>query len=141
MTFHEVRIAFTVEPFDQAVAFYRDSLGLAIVNVWQSEQGRGVVLALGQETTLELLDPAHAAFVDQVEVGKRVSGPVRLALAVEDVATMVHTMQTAGAQVVSEPTPTPWGDYNARLVAPDGIHITLFQSPQSATQEREGEGS
>ena len=45
MTFHEVRIVFTVEPFDQAVQFYRDRLGLAIVNAWQGEQGRGVVLA------------------------------------------------------------------------------------------------
>src|SRR5579872_4773410 len=114
MTFHEVRIVFTVEPFDQAVQFYRDRLGLAIVNAWQGEQGRGVVLALGPETTLELLDPAHAAFVDQVEVGQRVSGPVRLALAVEDVATTVHTMQAAGVQVVSGLTPTPWGDCNAR---------------------------
>jgi len=136
--FHEVRIVFTVEPFDQAIEFYHNRLGLAIVNAWQSEQGRGVVLALGHETTLELLDPAHAAFVDQVEVGKRVSGPVRLALAVEDVETTLHTIRAAGAQVVSGPTLTPWGDCNARLVAPESMHITLFQP---SIQEREGEGS
>ncbi len=28
----EVHIALTVEPFDQAVQFYRDGLGLAVVN-------------------------------------------------------------------------------------------------------------
>ncbi len=28
----EVHIALTVEPFDQAVQFYRDGLGLAVIN-------------------------------------------------------------------------------------------------------------
>lgn len=30
----EVRIALTVEDFEQAVQFYRDHLGLAVVEAW-----------------------------------------------------------------------------------------------------------
>jgi catechol 2,3-dioxygenase-like lactoylglutathione lyase family enzyme len=130
MTIHEVRIAFTVEHFDQAVQFYRDSLELITVKEWQTAEGRGVILALGPQTTLELLDPDQAAFVDQVEVGKRVSGPVRLALEVEDVEATSHTLQAAGANALSGPTKMPWGDFNARLEAPDGMQITLFRSPR-----------
>jgi catechol 2,3-dioxygenase-like lactoylglutathione lyase family enzyme len=83
-TVREVRIALTVEDFDQAVQFYRDRLGLDVVEEWQRQEGRGVILALGPQTTLELFDGSQADFVDQVEVGGRVSGPVRLALAVPD---------------------------------------------------------
>jgi predicted enzyme related to lactoylglutathione lyase len=34
-----------------------------------------------------------------------------------------------GATLIHEPVMTPWGDYNARLSAPDGMQITLFQTP------------
>ncbi len=81
----EVRIALTVESFEQTVQFYRDRLGLPVVKQWQTAEGAGVVLALGPQTTLELLDSSQAAFVDQVEVGRRVSGPFRLALEVQNV--------------------------------------------------------
>jgi catechol 2,3-dioxygenase-like lactoylglutathione lyase family enzyme len=50
----EVRIALTVEDFDQAAQFYRDRLGLAVVEEWQHPEGRGVILYLGPQTTLEL---------------------------------------------------------------------------------------
>jgi catechol 2,3-dioxygenase-like lactoylglutathione lyase family enzyme len=80
----EVRIALTVEDFERAVQFYRDRLGLAVVEVWQRPEGRGVIFSRGPQTTLELFDGAQADFVDQVEVGRRVSGPVRLALAVPE---------------------------------------------------------
>ena len=83
-TVREVRIALTVEDFDLAVQIYRDRLGLTVVEEWQRPEGREVILSLGQQTTLELFDGPQADFVDQVEVGQRVSGPVRLALAVPD---------------------------------------------------------
>jgi catechol 2,3-dioxygenase-like lactoylglutathione lyase family enzyme len=100
----EVRIALTVESFDQAVQFYRDGLGLAVVEQWQTADGRGMILALGPHTTLELFDVAQATLVDQLEVGRRVSGPVRLALQVPDVEAEVSALQQAGATVLSQPT-------------------------------------
>jgi catechol 2,3-dioxygenase-like lactoylglutathione lyase family enzyme len=116
----EVRIALTVESFEEAVQFYRDGLGLTLVKQWQTADGRGVILALGPNTTLELFDAAQAAFVDQLEVGKRVSGPVRLAFEVPDVEATTGVLQQAGAKLLSHPTPMPWGDRNARLETPCG---------------------
>ena len=51
----ELRVALTVEDFDQALAFYRDALGLEQVADWSSESGRVVVLDAGR-ATLELFD-------------------------------------------------------------------------------------
>ncbi len=124
----EVRIALTVEHFDQAVQFYRDRLGLAVVEEWQRPEGRGVILSLGPQTTLELFDGPQADFVDQVEVGRRVSGPVRLVLSVPDADAAAAVFAQAGAQILSNAKPMPWGDRNARVQTPDGMQITLYQA-------------
>lgn len=133
----EVRIALTVESFEEAVQFYRDGLGLTLVKQWQTADGRGVILALGPNTTLELFDAAQAAFVDQLEVGKRVSGPVRLAFEVPDVEATTGVLQQAGAKLLSHPTPMPWGDRNARLETPDGMQVTLYQVAAPEEQQDE----
>src|SRR5262249_54561050 len=85
----ELRVALTVPDFAQALAFYRDTLGLEQIADWSSETGRVVVLDAGR-ATLELLDDAQAETVDAVEVGRRVSGTVRLALEVADSAGVAH---------------------------------------------------
>jgi lactoylglutathione lyase len=64
--------------------------------------------------------------VDAIEAGRRVSGPVRLALRVEDSGDMAGRLVAAGAERVAPPVITPWGDRNARVQAPDGMQLTLF---------------
>jgi len=98
-----------------------------VVEQWQTADGRGVILALGPHTTLELFDAAQAALVDQLEVGRRVSGHVRLAFAVSDVEAETSALQQAGAKLLSYPTLMPWGDRNARVETPDGMQVTLYQ--------------
>jgi tRNA(Arg) A34 adenosine deaminase TadA len=124
----QLRIALTAADFERAVQFYRDGLGLDVALSWATPDGRGVVLSAGQ-ATLELIDQAQAQFIDRVEVGERVSGPVRLALEFADVDAAVRAGSAAGARLLHEPVETPWRDRNARLVAPDGMQLTFFQPP------------
>jgi len=121
----ELRVALTVQDFCQAVAFYRDTLGLEQIADWSSETGRVVVLDAGR-ATLELLDDAQAETVDAIEAGRRVSGTVRLALQVADSEDIAERLVVAGAVRVAPPVVTPWGDRNARVQAPDGMQLTLF---------------
>ncbi len=123
----EVRITLTVASYEEAVQFYRDGLRLAVVEQWQTAEGRGMILALGPHTTLELFDVAQATLVDQLEVGRRASGPVRLAFQVPLVEAEVSALQQAGAKVLSHPTLMPWGDRNARIETPDGMQVTLYE--------------
>ena len=81
----ELRVALTVADFPEAVAFYRDALGLEQIADWSTEDGRVVLLNAGR-ATLELFDEAQAATVDTIEAGRRVSGTVRLALEVSFVS-------------------------------------------------------
>lgn len=121
----ELRIALTVDDFDAAVRLYRDGLGLPQVADWSSEQGRVLLLDAGR-ATLELFDEAQAAMVDDLEVGHRVSGKVRLALRVPDAEVVAAQLVESGATSVADPVLTPWGDRNARVAAPDGMQLTLF---------------
>ncbi len=121
----ELRVALTVQEFDQALAFYRDVLGLEQVADWSSEDGRAVALDAGR-ATLELFDDAQAEAVDAIEAGRRVSGTVRLAVKVADSDDTARRLDAAGAAPVAPPVTTPWGDRNARVQAPDGMQLTLF---------------
>jgi len=121
----ELRVALTVKDFDQALAFYRDVLGLEQVADWSSGDGRAVALDAGR-ATLELFDDAQAEAVDAIEAGRRVSGTVRFAVKVADSEGTARRLVVAGAAPVAPPVTTPWGDRNARVQAPDGMQLTLF---------------
>ena len=121
----ELRLALTVDAFDAALGFYRDALGLEMRDMWVAEGSRGVLLEAGR-ATLELFDEGQAAMVDEIEVGRRVAGAVRIAFEVEDSREASEQLVAAGAELLGGPVETPWQDVNVRLVAPDGMQLTLF---------------
>lgn len=130
----ELRVALTVDNFDEAVRLYRDGLGLSVVKAWDEPTGRGAILAAGR-ATLELLDRPQAEFIDQAEVGQRVAGPVRLALEFPDIQTAIEAARLMGARLVHDSAITPWNTLNARLEAPDGMQLTFFQDPPTNAPE------
>jgi lactoylglutathione lyase len=121
----ELRLALTVEDYDEALAFYRDALGMDLLDAWSAPGGRVAILDAGR-ATLELLDAAQAATVDKLEVGRRVAGPVRVALEVADSAATAEALEAAGAERLGGPVETPWRHRNVRMQAPDGMQLTLF---------------
>jgi lactoylglutathione lyase len=121
----ELRVAVTVRDYEAAGRFFRDVLGLTEVESWDESPGRGTVLAAGR-ATLELLDEAEAARVDELEVGRRVAGHIRLAFEVDDSTATTERLEAAGATVLAPAKPMPWGHVNARVEAPEGLQLTLF---------------
>ena len=121
----ELRLALTVDDFDEALAFYRDTLGLKPLEMWVAEGSKGALLDAGR-ATLELFDEGQAAMVDEVEVGRRAAPKVRIAFRVEDSTALADRLEAAGAERVAGPVETPWHDVNVRLNAPDGMQLTLF---------------
>ena len=130
----ELRLVVTTPDYDAALRFYRDELGLTERAAFASPGGHVTILEAGR-ATLELADPPHAEFIDQVEVGRRVAGHIRVAFQVEDSQAMSARLVTAGARLIAEPTRTPWNTLNARLEAPAGLQLTLFSEvdPVDAT--------
>jgi lactoylglutathione lyase len=121
----QLRVVVTADDYADALAFYRDTLGMAEIGAFTSPGGRIAILDAGR-ATLELADPTHAAYIDEVEVGRRVAGHIRIALEVDEAATATETARAAGAVVLAEPVRTPWQSLNSRLDAPGGLQLTLF---------------
>ena len=121
----ELRLVVTAPDYEQALRFYRDVLGLRERAAYTSPGGRVTILEAGR-ATLELADPPHAAYIDDVEVGHRAAGHMRVAFEVSDAAAVTTTLAAAGATVVAGPVPTPWQSLNTRLEGPAGLQLTLF---------------
>jgi catechol 2,3-dioxygenase-like lactoylglutathione lyase family enzyme len=124
----ESRVALTTEAFDRLASFYRNGLGLEPAQVWPEDQGRALVLDMGK-ATLEVFNEKQAQTIDQIEVGRRISGQIRFALQVPDLDAAMKRLLAYGATVVHLPVITPWGDKTVRFQDPDGMQITLYQAP------------
>ena len=121
----ELRLVVTAPDYEEALRFYRDTLGLRERLAYSLPEGRVTILEAGR-ATLELTDPPHAAYIDEVEVGRRVAGHIRVAFEVEDSESATAALAAAGATVIATPTRTPWNSLNARLEGPAGLQLTLF---------------
>lgn len=123
----QLRVVVEAEDYQQAVAFYRDVLGLSEELAVDSEGGASVTILAAGRATLELVNPAQKRMIDEVEVGRPVAPRIRIAFEVEDSAAATERLADAGAEVIATPRVTPWRSLNARLEAPAGLQITLFQ--------------
>jgi catechol 2,3-dioxygenase-like lactoylglutathione lyase family enzyme len=122
----ELRVAITTSDYENLTKFYSQGLGLEPAQLWTNENDRALLLELGK-ATIEVFDEPHAEIVDQIEVGKRVSGTIRFAIQVPDVEVALARALAYGAKLVHPPIVTPWNHKNVRLSDPDGLQITLFQ--------------
>jgi predicted GNAT superfamily acetyltransferase/predicted enzyme related to lactoylglutathione lyase len=130
----ELRLVVTATDYDEALRFYREVLGLPELAAFSSPGGRVSILSAGR-ATLELADPPHAAYVDEVEVGRRVAGHIRVAFQVPDSRAGTAALAAAGARVLAQPTRTPWDSLNSRLEAPAGLQLTLFCELRDPAEE------
>jgi catechol 2,3-dioxygenase-like lactoylglutathione lyase family enzyme len=136
----QLRLVVEAEDYEAAVVFYRDVLGMPEQAAFSSEgDGRVVILDAGR-ATLELANPAHKRYIDEVEVGRQAAPRIRVAFEVDDAKATTDGLMAAGAEEVAPPTLTPWRSLNARLDAPAGLHITIFQETLSLEERTSLDG-
>jgi predicted enzyme related to lactoylglutathione lyase len=129
----QMRLVVEADDYDAAVRFYRDLLGLAEEEAFEGDGGARVTILQAGRATLEIANPAQKRMIDEVEVGRQVAGKYRVAFEVADSAATTDRLVANGAELVATPTETPWRSLNARLEAPAGLQITLFQELGPAT--------
>ena len=123
----QLRLVVRADDYFEALTFYRDLLGMPELESYQADGGALVTILDAGRATLELANPAQVAYIDEVEVGRPASRSIRVALEVADVRTMTQAAVDGGADLVAPPTRTPWDSLNARLEAPAGLQLTLFE--------------
>ncbi len=123
----QLRLVVETDDFEEAVAFYRDTLGLTEEFYVESEGGARVMALQAGRATLEIVNPSQRRLIDQLEVGREVSRSIRVAFQVADATSATVRLAAAGADLIAPPTETPWRSLNSRLEAPAGLQITLFE--------------
>lgn len=139
MSVRQLRLVVAAEDYDEAVAFYRDALGMPEREAISGPGGAHVTILDAGRATLELANPAQRRYIDEVEVGpgREVAPRLRVAFEVDDARSRTAELTAAGATGIAPPTVTPWRSLNSRLAAPAGLQITLFEElgpePRPAT--------
>ena len=123
----QMRLVVETDDYDEAVRFYRDVLGAEQELQLHGDDGENVTVLQVGRATLELSNPAQVEMIDRVEVGRRVSPRLRVAFEVADADGVTRELVDAGAELIAEPTRTPWDSLNSRLAAPAGLQLTLFE--------------
>jgi len=134
----QLRLVIQVDDYDEAVAFWRDALGLEETAAFEGEgDARVMILEVGR-ATLEIANAAQVDLIDRIETDGHHSPPLRVAVEVDDAAGVSAELESAGASIVASPRETPWRSLNARLTAPDGVELTLFQELGGGPSVRNG---
>ena len=123
----QLRLVVTAEPYDEAVRFYRDELGLGQERYDEADDGAKVMILDAGRATLELSNAAQVDYIDSIEVGRTgVSPPFRVAFEVDDPEEVTDQLVAAGAELIGPPVRTPSDSLHARLRGPSDVQLTLF---------------
>ena len=68
----QLRLIVEAEDYDEAVAFYRDALGLSEQAAFEGDGDARVAILEAGRATLEIANPAQKRMIDEVEVGRPV---------------------------------------------------------------------
>jgi predicted enzyme related to lactoylglutathione lyase len=123
----QLRVVVEAEDYERAVAFYRDTLGLAEEESFSGDDGAEVTILDAGRATLEIANPAQRRMIDAVETDGHTAPHIRIAFEVTDAAGVTTRLEDAGATLIASPRETPWRSLNARLEAPAGLEITVFE--------------
>jgi catechol 2,3-dioxygenase-like lactoylglutathione lyase family enzyme len=123
----QLRIVVEAEDYEEALTFFRDVLGLPEAESYAGEGGAKVAILDAGRATLELSNPAQVEMIDRIETDGVPSPKFRLAFEVDDSQAATDRLVAGGAELLASPRETPWRSINARLAAPAGTQITVFQ--------------
>jgi predicted enzyme related to lactoylglutathione lyase len=113
------RILLRPVDLERSIAFYQDTLGLAVYREFGEPPRRGVVFFLG------------GGFLEVSGRSEAPAGPnLQLWLQVRDVDATVAGLARTGVTVLQPPTTEPWGLREAWIADPDGVRIAVIEVPE-----------
>ena len=127
MTRHIASIAEIVEDFEEAVRFYRDTLGLE-VEVHHDGYANVAVSGILHFGIWSRGEAAQATFgsPDAVE---RIPLGFTIGFEVDEVAGTEKRLSDSGIDVVQPIKTEPWGQITSRFLTPDGAFCEITETP------------
>jgi predicted enzyme related to lactoylglutathione lyase len=117
---------------DEALAFYRDALGLEVQNDVESNGFRWVTVGSpDQELAIVLFQP-HGGLSEaegDALLGLVTKGSLQAAIfAADDLDATFEQVRASGAEVLQEPASQPWGSRDCAVRDPSGNMIRIAQA-------------
>lgn len=116
----------TTSQFDASLAFYRDLLGLPVIEEW-SDFGHGAVLEAMPQTVVELIEIPEARALPAEE------RTVFMGLQVADPEAIHGRIVAEGGRVNGPPKPRPWGGRGFTTFDPDGMPVNVYTAYTDGT--------
>lgn len=123
----------TVNDVDEALAFYRDALGLVVQNDVASGDFRWVTLSGDTQPDVGIVLSVPHAGRSQAD-GDALQGLLTkgvlpmLIFSTDDLDTTFEAVRASGAEVLQEPIDQPWGPRDCAFRDPSGNMIRISQS-------------
>ncbi|MDJ0357658.1 VOC family protein [Paenarthrobacter sp. PH39-S1] len=124
----------TVNDPDESMTFYRDALGLEVLNDIASGGFRWVTLGSASQPGLGIvLSEPHAGRSQtdgdslQDLLTKGALGPI--VFRADDLDATFEKMRASGAEVLQEPIDQPWGPRDCAFRDPSGNMVRISQAP------------
>jgi len=123
----------TVSDVDEAVAFYRDGLGLEVRNDVANGGFRWVTLGSASQPGVEIvLSEPHAgrsqADGDAMQELLAKGQLPMLVFSTDDLDATFEKARTAGAEVLQEPIDQPWGPRDSAFRDPSGNTVRIAEA-------------
>ena len=127
----------TVLDPEESLAFYRDALGLDVIQDVQSGDHRWITLGVsGDDNAAVVLSDPHAgrsqADGDALQelVVKGSMSPI--VFRTDDLDTAFERVRASGAEVLQEPIDQPWGPRDCAFRDPSGNMVRILQTAPAA---------
>lgn len=130
---HVDHIGVAVASLDEALSFYRDSLGLAVHEIEEvaDQKVRVAMLPVGP-TNIELLEPTSPDSPIARFLEKKAPGIHHIAVAVTDIDSVLADLKARGVRLINEEPLTGAGGKRIAFVHPAATGGVLLELCQSA---------
>jgi methylmalonyl-CoA epimerase len=123
-------IAVVVENLDEALAVYRDALGMTVTGVREMpDQDVKLAFLPAGDSEIELLEPLHADSGIGKYLARRGEGMHHVCLEVDDIDATLADLKARGAQLIDE-TPKRGAYGRIAFIHPKGAHGVLVELVQ-----------
>jgi catechol 2,3-dioxygenase-like lactoylglutathione lyase family enzyme len=117
-------VVITTAAFDASLAFYRDVIGLEVVEEW-TDAGHGATLSAGGPARVELIDLPYARRIDNESLF--------VGLQVTAIDGIHERAKAADVEIVRQPADRPWGGRGLVIRDPNGVAVNVYTAYDTAT--------
>ena len=131
-------IGIATQRIDEALEFWRDALGLRVVETEEVEdQGVRVAMLPVGEPRIELLEPTHPASPVAKFLEKRGAGIHHIAVRVDDIRAALARLKEQGARLIDETPRVGAGGCLVAFIHPSSAGGVLLELVERASGEHE----